>query len=206
MNNISRWWHDPAHVIQSIGIGIGTIVALIYAGQLCQMIKSNGLTRDSMVASSRAWISPMSAGFVEAPQQGKPLKFGIQYGNPGKSPAFDVRPTYKIRSVPKSSFDDNSIRSSVESDDVCKGVVEAAGADVIYPEQPDGYKLGFQTSEPNFINDPEIFDGRKVFLMEMCFACTTFGKLHHTSFCYFYEGGRSKANQWNICMAGNHAD
>lgn len=146
------------------------------------------------------------AGFREIPQQGKPLSFGIQYGNPGKSPALDVRPTYKIRSVPKSSLDDNSIKSVIESDDICKGVTEAVGADVIYPEQPNGYKLEFQTSEPSFINDPDIFDGGKVFLMEMCFAYKTFGKLHHTSLCYFYEAGRSKVDQWNICTAGNHAD
>ena len=103
-------------------------------------------------------------------------------------------------------MDDNSIKSAIESDEICKGVTEAAGADVIYPEQPNGYKLDFEVKEPNFINDPEVFDGRKIFVMEMCFAYRTTGTLHHTSFCYFYQGGTTKVNQWSICTAGNHAD
>jgi hypothetical protein len=41
MNNVSKWWNDPAHVIQSAGIGIGVIVAIIYGCQLSQMVKSN---------------------------------------------------------------------------------------------------------------------------------------------------------------------
>ena len=57
MNSISKWWHDPAHVIQSIGIFIGTIVALIYAGQLCQMIESNRLSREALEVVQGAVVS-----------------------------------------------------------------------------------------------------------------------------------------------------
>jgi hypothetical protein len=56
MDTLAKWWRDPAHVIQSIGVGIGTLVALIYAGQLCQMIESNRINNQSLVAVQRAFI------------------------------------------------------------------------------------------------------------------------------------------------------
>ena len=167
---------------------------------------ANTIASNSLKESSRAWISPVSAGFDTIPKLNQPLKWGVQYSNPGHSPALDVRPIFRVRSVLKSSFDDNSYTTTVENDAVCDKVVDAAGADVIYPEQPNGYKLNFQTIEPSFINDPDIFNGRKAFLLEMCFAYKTIGTLHHTSFCYFYISGLTKDNQWNVCNAGNHAD
>lgn len=205
----SKWWHrvDWSQVfLDGVLIIIGIRLACIYSGQLSQMVESNKTSRDAFTASSRAWISPMSAGFKETPKPRNPLQFGVQYGNPGHSPALDVRPIYKIRSVPASSFDDNSIKASIEADDVCHGVLEAPGADAIYPEQPNGYRLDFTLKEPNFIDDPDIFDGKKVFILEMCFAYKTINSLRHTSFCYFYRSGTTLPNQWNVCNAGNHAD
>ncbi len=193
-------------VLETAAVFLGIVVAFIYGGQLIQMIESNKLTREALIANSRAWISPMSAGFEETPKLHQPLKFGIQYGNPGRSPALAVRPVYRMRSLAKGVFDDNSVKSIIESDAICNNVVEAPGADVIYPEQPNGYKLEFTSGEPNFIEDQELFNGSKAFLLEVCFAYQTIGVLHHTSFCYYYRSGVTKETQWNVCTAGNHAD
>jgi hypothetical protein len=57
MNNASKWWHEPAHIIQTAAVGVGTIVALIYIGQLCQMIKSNNINREALESVQRAFIS-----------------------------------------------------------------------------------------------------------------------------------------------------
>src|SRR5271169_4184902 len=54
-NNMNKWWHEPAHVIQAVGIGIGTIVAIIYAGQLYQMIQSNKINREVLESVQRAF-------------------------------------------------------------------------------------------------------------------------------------------------------
>ena len=180
--------------------------AVIATLQWLAMQNSNQISRDAFTSSTRAWISPMRAGFEETPKLGNSLQFGVQYGNPGHSPALDTRPTYRIRSVPASSLEDNTIKASIESDDICHGVLEAPGADVIYPDQPNGYKLHFALSERNFIDDPDIFDGKKIFVFEMCFAYKTNATLHHTSFCYSYRNGLTTPNQWNVCNAGNHAD
>jgi hypothetical protein len=111
MNKISKWWHEPAHVIQSVGIGIGTIVALIYAGQLCAMLTSNQLTRaalndsrDHFTQDQRpyVWIAgtPSEKGSA-AVVFGRDVVSGlwgpnVSYKNYGKSPAIHVRGDFRM--------------------------------------------------------------------------------------------------------------
>ena len=57
MNSVSKWWRDPAHVIQSIGILIGTLVAIIYACQLHQMIEANRINHEALTSTQRAYVT-----------------------------------------------------------------------------------------------------------------------------------------------------
>jgi len=104
MNGASRWWRDPAHVIQSIGIGIGTIVAIIYGGQLFQMIKSNNLTRESLTEVQRAFVSferyEVSAVEVPSPT-GNDLewRFKSRLENSGTTPAINVVAYFQLREL-----------------------------------------------------------------------------------------------------------
>jgi hypothetical protein len=111
MNKISRWWNEPAHVIQSVGIGIGTIVALIYAGQLCAMLTSNQLTRDALKDGREhftqdqrpyVWIAgtPSEKGSA-AVVFGRDSVSGlwgpnVSYKNYGKTPAIHVRGDFRM--------------------------------------------------------------------------------------------------------------
>jgi len=58
MSSASKWWREPAHIIQTIGIGIGAIVAFVYIRQLCQMIEANKISRDSLQSVQRAFLVP----------------------------------------------------------------------------------------------------------------------------------------------------
>jgi|ERR1039458_2944369 hypothetical protein len=152
----------------------------------------------------RAWIAPVTAGLIGDFSVGKSAAIGIQYTNVGKEPAFDVRPVYRFQHLPLSTFTDNTFNSMIEADDICKGVPTAPGADVIYPQEPAGYKLIFGLPA-TFITE-DLMNGNNLLIFRMCFAYTSIGKTHHTSLCYFYRAGTTTANQWNICTAGNHAN
>ena len=121
----------------------------------------------------------------------------------------DVRPIYSLQQVPVSKFEDNTFNAFIEADDAsnrCKALGTAPGADVVYPDQPDGYKLMFTNHLVGWMND-EVVSGRTAVVLQMCFAYQTINEVHHTSFCYFYRTGVSPPNkQMNICTAGNHAD
>jgi hypothetical protein len=156
------------------------------------------------VAESRAWIAPANALLLDDLTIGEPFRFQIQYNNVGKEPALDVRPIYKIRPVEGQQFTDNTFNSVIESDDICHNVQVAPGADVIYPDQPGGYKLNFGV--PRGWLSADIVNGKSALIIEMCFAYRTVNAVHHTAFCYFYRPGISENRQFNICTAGNHAD
>lgn len=152
----------------------------------------------------RSWIAPMSAGLVGGLVAGRNARLGVQYANVGREPALDVRPIYKFQRVPTSTFADNTFNGIIERDDICKEVRTAPGADVIYPQQPQGYRLIFELPA-TFITD-DIINGTTLLVFRMCFAYASIGKTHHASFCYFYRSGVSTIDQWNICTAGNHTD
>jgi hypothetical protein len=95
MNNVSKWWNDPAHVIQSAGIGIGVIVAIIYGCQLSQMVKSNKISRESLQSAQRAFVSFKSIvsarGNESWCEKGKHYwEFSPQFENLGSTPALSA--------------------------------------------------------------------------------------------------------------------
>ncbi len=169
-----------------------------------QSVNALQATIDNFRQEQRAWIAPKNAYFTMPPDSTDPIKFEIQYVNVGKQPAFAVRPTYTIKPVDKSEFDDGTFNSLIEADHPCKGKTVANGADVIYPTTPDGYTLQF--GMPAWWHDDSLNTGARAMVIEMCFTYETMQEIHHTSFCYFYRKGVTKDRQMNICTAGNHAD
>jgi hypothetical protein len=160
----------------------------------------------SVIASSRAWISPTGAGLDSPLALGEKLKFSIQYNNPGRSPAFDVHPVYTITPIGVERFDDNTFNPLIESTENCIPLQPAVGADVVYPEQPNGYTLQFRLNDPKWVTE-DMVKGNVAIVIRMCFAYRTMGEIHHTSFCYFYRAGITEDfRKLNICTAGNHAD
>lgn len=196
-------------VLEVGAVAAGIIVAWIYYGQLNQMIESNRLTRQSLVASSRAWIAPANAYFTSDIAKNVALAWEVQYRNVGRSPALDTHAVWNLQQIPGSKFDDNSFNAFIEADDFstsCKNLGTVIGADAAYPDQPDGYKLMFTNHLTTWVNDG-IIQGDTAVVLQMCFAYRTMDEVHHTSFCYFYRAGVSPPNkQMNICTAGNHAD
>jgi hypothetical protein len=168
--------------------------------------QSSNTAKRALDASSRAWIAPSNAYFTSEIAKNVPLSFEVQYRNIGKSPALDVHPTWTLQKVPGSKFDDNTFNAFIETGSGCRNLKLAPGADVIYSDLPDPYKLIFDTHLPGWVDD-DILAGRAAIVLQMCFAYGTMAQVHHTSFCYFYRVGMSPPNkQMNICTAGNHAD
>ncbi len=189
---------------------IGVFTAAAFTLLQAYLIReSNKITREALVSSSRAWIAPANAYFTSDVAKNVPFSFEVQYRNTGRSPALGAHPIYTLQQVPVSKFEDNTFNAFIEADkasDDCTHLGLAPGADVIYPDQPDGYKLLFTNHLTNWIND-DVISGKTAVVLQVCFAYQTMREIHRTAFCYFYRAGTSPANkQMNICTAGNHAD
>ncbi len=192
-----------------------TLVAVVAYGfvaylQWRAMTDATRTTREALVASSRAWISPDNVYITSKMEINIPFQFAVQYRNTGRSPALDSHPTYTLSKLPVTYFENNTFNSYIESTEPCKELEPAPGADVIYAGMPDSnpYKLLFAVNEAHkdWIDD-DVVSGRKAIILRMCFAYRTMNEVHHTSFCYFYRKGVSQPDlRMNICTAGNHAD
>lgn len=131
----------------------------------------------------------------------------LSYSNAGKTPALDVRARYHVRRLASSTFTDETFNGIIEADiaaERCSGAPPAPGADVIYPGQPDGYKmrLNFGTG---FVTDT-VINGTEMIVFEMCFTYRTVEEIHRSSLCYYWRTGEAEGLQWNICTAGNHTN
>jgi hypothetical protein len=212
-----RDWIDKATFWLQV---LGLFILVVYAVATIAIWRANkkaadaatsaaNTARDTLVASSRAWIAPNTASFTSKIAEHVPMSWGVQYSNTGKSPALDVHPIWSLQQVPVSKFEDNTFNAFIEADkasDACTHLGTAPGADVVYPDQPNGYKLIFTNHQPEWVNS-DVLSGNTAVVLQMCFAYKTMGEVHHTSFCYFYRAGVSPTNnQMNICTAGNHAD
>ena len=195
------WWKK---LLEWTAVLTGVGLLLVNIGLWKATKKAADAAKQSTSASARAWIAPQNAMLSSEPVLDQPVTIEILYGNPGKEPALDVHPIFKIKPIAKARFDDNTFNSIVEADDLCHSLGTAPGADVIYPDQPGGYKLRMGLP-PNWIKN-DIVGGEAALVIEMCFAYKTLGEVHHTAFCYFYRTGTSTERQMNICTAGNHAD
>jgi len=188
----------------NIAVGISLLAALFTAWQAWEGHQTRADANNTAKLERRAWIAPQNAHFMEPPSSKGSATIEVQYNNPGKEPASDVRPIYKFQQVDTSKFADNTFNSLVEADNICKNVSAAPGADVIYSGEADGYQIHFGLPS-NWVGD-DVMTGKKAVVLEMCFAYKTVGELHHTSLCYFYRPGITKWQQLNVCTAGNHAD
>jgi hypothetical protein len=171
-----------------------------------QSEKSLAIARNSFRQDERAWIAPRSAYLTSAVEFGKPIKFNVQYGNVGKQPATEVRPSYTIKPIDKARWDDDTFNALIESDNPCAGKNLAQGAGVSHPNVPEGEILQFATDGPSWMLSPNIVRGTQAMVFEMCVTYKTVNEIHHTSFCYFYLKGVTQTAQLNTCFAGNHAD
>jgi hypothetical protein len=193
-------FHNWVTLAATVAIAVATITYTYYAvKQWRAMLGANRITQLSAEAAKsaaktaadtlnemkqdrRAWIAPINARVTQSFSTGKSITVELQYSNVGKEPAFDVRPIYTFKQVSGSRFSDNTFKSIIETDDICKNVKIAPGAEVIYPNQPEGYKLIFGLP-PNWAGD-DLVSGKNALVVGMCFAYRTLGEVHHTSLCY----------------------
>jgi hypothetical protein len=75
--------------LESGAVVVGVVVAIIYGGQLSQMIESNRLTRESYKLDERAWVA-VTAVNGTGPEADKKFMYSVHFVDTGKTPARSV--------------------------------------------------------------------------------------------------------------------
>jgi hypothetical protein len=170
-------------------------------------------SQDSLIASQRAWVGPVDAEIV-APVALAPLQATMHFGNTGRQPA----PTIAILTPKIFTLEEWSNGTAVT--DIEKAKIECLRlamtdqtARITFPTtgfntfnlRYDGTKLSVRDVEKLSVS-PDLVSGKAVVAFKGCFVYRTFGEIHRTSVCYFYQAKVSDVAHLNFCTVGQAAN
>src|SRR5215469_6581810 len=198
--------------ITAIGAIVGAVSSLGIIGSLVITKIAADDAHMALVAANRAWISPVSATLSAIPSA--PPTEGITvlvpFRNTGHEPATDasiisgtdsssIDATYDQIHAKERAFEDYCFSISVTKDDA------SAVSIVIFPEgsASNDYR-GSITIKPDVIDWGVVY-GKKYLFLHACVVYQTFGKVRHTSVCYYAQAGKTVGGL-PFCDQGNRAD
>lgn len=166
---------------------VGTLViALIYAGQLFQMINANKINRDILVIGQRPWVIPSSAPKVSVAEGSSYLKITVQ--NIGASPA--LREELIMKPMAFMEVEDKSF------DPVCKGAAAVAesGADpslpnygqTVYPKWNKPFEMNHPWTVPKYLDQKLAIIGCIAYVDEFRDSPAR-TPIHYTKFCFLSD-------------------
>ncbi len=92
MEEPRAWWRriNWQLLVEIAVFAVAVRVACIYSGQLDQMIKSNGLTEQTMRLDQRAWVAVTAVNSKQPPQIKQRFTYSVHFIDTGKTPASNV--------------------------------------------------------------------------------------------------------------------
>ena len=188
--------------VSSVGI-IGSLIITKFAADDAHM---------ALVAANRAWISPVSAtlGAIPGAPPTEAITVAVPFRNTGHEPATDafvingtdsigIDATYDEIHAKERAFEDYCFSISGLTDDA------SAVSIVIFPEggAANDYN-GSIAIRPDLI-DWDVVYGKKYVFLHACVVYQTFGRVRHTSVCYYSQAGKT-IGSLPFCDKGNRAD
>jgi len=166
----------------------------------------------ALVAANRAWVSPVSAtlGAIPSAPPTEAINVPVPFRNTGHEPATDASIVSGTDSIAIDATYDQIHDKERAFEDYCfsiSGIKDDASAVsiVIFPggSATNDYS-GPITIRPDVI-DWDVVYGKKYVFLHACVVYQTFGKLRHTSVCYYAQAGKT-VGSLPFCDKGNRAD
>src|SRR5260370_21724691 len=198
--------------ITAIGAIVGVISSLGIIGSLVITKITANDAHMALVAANRAWISPVSAtlGAIPSAPPTEAITVPVPFHNTGHEPATDafivsgsdsiaIDATYDQIHAKERAFEDYCFSISSPKDD------KSAVSIVIFPggSATNDYS-GSITISPDVI-DWDVIYGKKYVFLHACVVYQTFGKVRHTSVCYYAQADKTFGSL-PFCDNGNRAD
>jgi hypothetical protein len=164
-------------------------------------------TRDSLVASQRAWVGPRNIKMDIAPVLNQSIEAVLEYQNTGRDPAVETIKDIDIFTATLEEDQSGAVTRKVDAFiSKCKIMWQLQAATVVYPST--GLGVGYTVTRiiDGELIDEEVIAGTKGIFATGCFVYKTFGSIHRSWFCHFYRNGKTKPANWGICETGNGAD
>jgi hypothetical protein len=161
---------------------------------------------DEMREERRAWLGPVTAGIEGDLTISKPLSIVINYQNTGKEPALNV--FYDLSPDTISIADDKAggtVQRVANYVGRCSATSEREGYGVAYPSAGfSTYSVATKVDAAKI--DWDVIYGTKYVLVNGCFVYHTLGTTRRSSYCFFFQNGKTRKAAWNFCPTGNFAN
>jgi hypothetical protein len=162
--------------------------ALIFWCQLRVSEQTDATLRQTMVATTRAWLTPSHAEIDSDQLRTGQVRFSIKYGNVGREPAtgfvaqeeFDFVPAPRADQTLYATFPQSTIKN------ICARTLIAEGAGVIYPSGISDYTYTVVAiADANQLTKiPKVLDGSLAIFIHGCFAYKTFNVERKSEYCF----------------------
>jgi hypothetical protein len=198
--------------ISAIGAFVGAITSI---GIIASLVIAKMAADDAhmaLIAANRAWISPVSATLAAIPNAPptEAITVPVPFRNTGHEPATDafiigggdtisIDSTYDEIHAKERAFEDYCFSISGAMND------KSAVSIVIFPGGTgmNSYN-GSISIRPDLIDWDAVY-GKKYVFLHACVVYQTFGRVRHTSVCYYAQAGETMGSL-PFCDNGNRAD
>ena len=198
--------------ITAIGAIVGAISSLGIIGSLVITKIAADDAHMALVAANRAWISPVSAtlGAIPSAPPTEAINVPVPFRNTGHDPATDasivggsdsiaIDATYDQIHTRERAFQDYCFSISDPKDDT------SAVSIVIFPGGSTTNDYSGSITIRSDVIDWDVVYGKKYVFLHACVVYQTFGKVRHTSVCYYAQAGKT-VGSLPFCDQGNRAD
>jgi hypothetical protein len=198
--------------ITAIGAIVGAISSLGVIGSLVIARIAADDAHMALIAANRAWISPVSAtlGAIPNAPPTETITVPVPFRNTGHEPATDafvisasdsigIESSYDEIHAKERAFEDYCFAISGMPDNASKVSI------VIFPEGSAANDFGASIGiSPDLIDWDAVY-GKKYVFLHACVVYQTFGRVRHTSVCYYAQSGKT-IGSLPFCDKGNRAD
>ena len=189
------------------------IMALIALCALGATIVTLNITRDAVERTHRAWLAPSGIKIKTAFKANTYQEVWLSYGNTGNEPALKIRFDYYPIALPAGKIRDaTAIKAAISEmagGNECDQMQPNPEGSVSYPSEPGAY--GYRVGISAILVD-QIIDKKNYLLIAGCFAYESYGRVHHSAFCRFFDFNVDKPNatsmDWlsSVCPVREYAD
>ena len=198
--------------VTAIGAIVGAISSLGIIGSLIITKIAADDAHMALVAANRAWISPVSAtlGAIPSAPPTEAITVPVPFRNTGHEPATDASIVSASDSIAIAATYDQIHAKEQAFEDYCLSISSPKGdksavSIVIFPgTSATNDHNGSITISPEVIDWDAVY-GRKYVFLHACVMYQTFGKVRHTSVCYYAQAGKT-VGSLPFCDKGNRAD
>ncbi len=172
--------------------------------------KSANTADENLIATQRAWVGSIDAAIIKSPNM-TPIKGTVSYVNSGKEPARILASAMEYLYTRNEWDDGTAVNAIIQHQQECLNISSIVGFRFAWPTSGfTSYLIHFPEGhipQKGVVGwTDRISQGEDLLAVQGCIVYEAFKTIHHTAFCYFFDGKTSDMAHLNICTVGNYVN